>query len=180
MLFSALTVGGAWLVMPQPHADERGFFARVWCANEFADHGLSSAFVQTSISFNHVKSTLRGLHYQAEPDDEVKLVRCTAGAIYDVIVDLRAGSPTHLRWHAETLSADNRHALYIPKGCAHGFITLEDRTEVLYEITAFHRPEAARGLRWNDPALGISWPVEPVRISSRDAGYPLLSSTDGP
>jgi dTDP-4-dehydrorhamnose 3,5-epimerase len=176
MLFSALTVGGAWLVRPEPHADERGFFARVWCVNEFADHGLSSTFVQTSISFNHVKRTLRGLHYQAEPDDEVKLVRCTAGAIYDVIVDLRAGSPTYLRWHAETLSADNRHALYIPKGCAHGFITLEDRTEVLYEITVFHRPESARGIRWNDPVLAISWPAEPVCISSRDAEYPLLSS----
>ncbi len=180
MIFSSLPIEGAWLVKPEPHADERGFFARVWCTHEFADHGLSSAFVQTSISFNDVAGTLRGLHYQAEPHGEVKLVRCTAGAIFDVVVDMRPESPTYLEWRGETLSAQNHHALYIPKGCAHGFITLEDRSEVLYDISEFHNPEAARGVRWNDPALAISWPAKPVRISARDAEYKLLTTTGRP
>jgi dTDP-4-dehydrorhamnose 3,5-epimerase len=143
---------------------------------EFAEHGISASFVQSSVSFNEVAGTLRGMHYQAEPHVEKKLVRCTRGSIYDVLVDVRATSPTYLAWRAEVLSAENRKALYIPAGFAHGFVTLEDASEVLYEISEFHHPESARGLRWNDPRLGIEWPREPVRISSRDAGYPLLEA----
>jgi dTDP-4-dehydrorhamnose 3,5-epimerase len=176
MLFSRLAVTGAWLVTPEPRGDERGFFARTWCVREFAERGISAEFVQASVSFNEIAGTLRGMHYQAEPHHEKKLVRCTAGAIYDVVVDLRPGSASHLKWHGEVLSSENRAALYVPEGCAHGFITLTDKSEVLYEISAFHEPAAARGLRWNDPALGIVWPREPARISERDAQYPLLLS----
>ncbi len=174
MKFSPLAVLGAWLIEPEPHADERGFFARTWCVRDFAERGISASFVQASVSFNEVAGTLRGLHYQAEPHPEIKLVRCTAGSIYDVVVDVRPESATYLRWQGEVLSAANRRALYIPKGLAHGFITLEDKSEVLYEISDFHHPESARGLRWNDPAIGIVWPREPVRMSARDAAYPLL------
>ena len=174
MKFSPLAVLGAWLIEPEPHADERGFFARTWCVRDFAERGISASFVQASVSFNEVAGTLRGLHYQAEPHPEIKLVRCTTGSIYDVVVDVRPESATYLRWHGEVLSAENRRALYIPKGLAHGFITLEDKSEVLYEISEFHHPECARGLRWNDPAIGIEWPREPARMSARDAAYPLL------
>jgi dTDP-4-dehydrorhamnose 3,5-epimerase len=175
MRFSPLFLQGAWLIEPEPHRDDRGFFARTWCAREFAERGLSASFVQASVSFNDAAGTLRGMHYQAEPHAETKLVRCTAGAIYDVVVDIRPTSPTYLRWVAETLSGENRRALYIPQGFAHGFLTLENRTEVLYEISEFHHPESARGLRWSDPALGVDWPREPTLISARDAGYPLFS-----
>jgi dTDP-4-dehydrorhamnose 3,5-epimerase len=174
MRFSPLDVDGAWLIEPELQTDDRGLFARIWCAREFADRGISASFVQSSVSFNDVAGTLRGMHYQADPHSEIKLVRCTAGSIFDVIVDMREGSKTHLKWCAATLSARNRHALYIPKGCAHGFITLEDRSEVLYEISEFHHPESARGARWNDPLFAIDWPREPVRISARDAAFPLL------
>jgi dTDP-4-dehydrorhamnose 3,5-epimerase len=174
MQFSALSVDGAWLVEPEFRVDERGFFARTWCAREFADKGLSHSFVQSSVSFNEKAGTMRGLHYQADPNAETKLVRCTAGEIYDVVVDLRPDSPTYLRSHGELLSFGNRRALYIPKGCAHGFLTLEDRSEVLYEISEFYEPAAARGVRWSDPVLGIRWPRQPAVISERDAGYALL------
>jgi dTDP-4-dehydrorhamnose 3,5-epimerase len=172
--FSSLPIEGAWRVEPERHADERGFFARTWCTREFAEKGLVPAFVQTSVSFNEVAGTLRGMHYQIDPHAEVKLVRCTAGGVFDVVVDLRPGSPSYLAWHGETLSASNRLALYVPKGCAHGFITLEDASEVLYDISEFHAPDHARGMRWDDPAVGIAWPRRPVRISARDAAYPLL------
>jgi dTDP-4-dehydrorhamnose 3,5-epimerase len=177
MRFLPLSIEGAWLIEPEPRADERGFFARTWCVRDFADHGLVANFVQASVSFNDAAKTLRGLHYQAEPYGEIKLVRCTAGSIFDVIVDLREESPTYGKWHGETLSAGNRRALYVPKRCAHGFVTLEDQCETLYEISEFYHPEAARGVRWNDPSLAIEWPVGPVRISARDANYPLLSSS---
>jgi dTDP-4-dehydrorhamnose 3,5-epimerase len=180
MRFSSLSVGGAWLVEPELRVDDRGFFARTWCAREFAGHGLSQSFVQSSISYNERAGTLRGLHYQIEPHAEAKLVRCTAGAIYDVVVDLRPESPSYLRWHGETLSFANRCALYVPKGCAHGFLTVEDRSEVLYEISEFYEPGSARGVRWNDPIVGIRWPREPMVISERDAGYPLLSHSGLP
>jgi dTDP-4-dehydrorhamnose 3,5-epimerase len=174
MRFTPLALAGAWLVEPEPRADERGFFARTRCAREFEEHGLSTTFVQESISFNDVAGTLRGMHYQLPPHDETKLVRCTAGSIYDVAVDVRPESPTRWRWHGEVLSAANRRALYIPQGYAHGFITLEDQTEVLYEISAYYEPGAARGIRWNDPLLSIAWPRQPARISERDASYALL------
>jgi dTDP-4-dehydrorhamnose 3,5-epimerase len=178
MRFSPLSIGGAWMIDPEPHADERGLFARTWCAREFAEHGLSASFVQASVSFNEVAGTLRGLHYQASPHQEIKLVRCTAGSIYDVVVDLRPESPTYLAWQGETLSAQNRRAFYVPKGCAHGFISLADGSEVMYEISEYHHPESARGLRYSDPLLAIAWPCEPARISRRDAEYPLLSKRE--
>jgi dTDP-4-dehydrorhamnose 3,5-epimerase len=171
MRFVRLSVEGTWLVEPEPRADERGLFARTWCVNEFADHGLSATFVQASVSYNESVGTLRGLHYQEAPHAEVKLVRCTAGAVYDVVVDLRRESPTYQKWCAEELTAENRRALYVPKGCAHGFVTLRDATEVYYEISEFYHPESARGVRWNDPVFGIDWPRAPARISSRDAEY---------
>jgi dTDP-4-dehydrorhamnose 3,5-epimerase len=180
MRFSPLSLTGAWLVEIEPRADDRGLFARTWCAREFAEHGISATFVQASVSFNDVAGTLRGMHYQASPHAETKLVRCTAGAIYDVLVDLRPESTTYRQWHGETLTNTNRRALFIPEGFAHGFITLEDATEVLYEISAFYEPSAARGVRWNDPALAIRWPREPIRISERDANYPLLADLGRP
>jgi dTDP-4-dehydrorhamnose 3,5-epimerase len=180
MRFSPLLVAGAWLVDPEPHADERGFFARTFCAREFEAHGLSPSFVQASVSVNEMAGTLRGMHYQDEPHPEAKLVRCTVGEIYDVVIDLRRGSPSYLRWQGEVLSAENRRALYVPKGCAHGFITLADKSEVLYDISAFYEPGSARGVRWNDPVFAIKWPREPVRISERDANYPLLSAAGPP
>ncbi|HMI84746.1 MAG TPA: dTDP-4-dehydrorhamnose 3,5-epimerase [Polyangiaceae bacterium] len=173
MRFTPLLVEGAWLIEPEPRRDERGLFARTRCVNEFAEKGLTATFVQDSVSYNDVAGTLRGLHYQVEPHREVKLVRCTAGSIHDVIVDLRERSPSYLKWVAKVLSAENRHALYVPEGCAHGFVTLEDRSEVFYQISEFHHPESARGVRWNDPAFAIEWPREPAQISERDAEHPL-------
>jgi dTDP-4-dehydrorhamnose 3,5-epimerase len=171
MIFSDTGLAGALLVDIEAHADERGFFARLHCAAEFAARGLAAAMDQTSLSFNHRRGTLRGMHYQADPHAEDKLVRCTAGSVFDVIVDIRAGSPTYRRWYAAELSAANRRALYVPKGFAHGFLTLCDAAEVLYMISAPQVPAAARGLRWNDPAIGIRWPFDPVVIAARDAGY---------
>jgi dTDP-4-dehydrorhamnose 3,5-epimerase len=180
MRFLPLPIEGAWLVEPEPRSDDRGFFARTWCVREFAEHGLHPNFVQASISFNEVAATLRGLHYQAEPHPEIRLVRCSAGSIYDVIVDLREASPTYLKWHGEMLSAQNRRALYVPTGFAHGFVTLEDESEVFYQMSEFYFPELARGVRWNDPALAIDWPLDPKRVSPRDAEYPLLSAQRKP
>jgi dTDP-4-dehydrorhamnose 3,5-epimerase len=167
---------GAFLVELETHADDRGFFARTYCREEFAAVGIASRFDQCSVSYNARRGTLRGLHWQAEPHGEEKLVRCTSGAIFDVIVDLRPESPTLRRWFGLELDAVNRRALYIPKGCAHGFISLSDASEVLYMISAVYEPTAARGLRWNDPALGIVWPIAPTVISERDARYALLDA----
>lgn len=148
--------------------DERGFFARTWCAEEFKEAGLDARLVQCSISFNARKGTLRGMHYQAVPIAETKLVRCTMGAIYDVVLDLRTESPTFRKWIGMTLSAENREMVYIPEGCAHGFLTLEDHSEVFYQMSEFYYPEAARGVRWDDPAFGIEWPGDVTVISERD------------
>ena len=175
MRFTPLLVDGAWLIEPEPHRDERGLFARTRCVNEFADNGLVAEFVQDSVSFNEIAGTLRGLHFQAAPHGEIKLVRCTSGSIFDVIVDLRESSPSYLKWSGQVLSAENRAAFYIPEGCAHGFMTLEDRSEVFYQISTFFHAESARGVRWNDPAFGIEWPRQPARISQRDAEYPLYA-----
>jgi len=180
MIFHPFPIAGAWIIDIEPRADDRGFFARTWCAEEFAARSLCTSFVQESVSFNPVAGTLRGLHYQVSPHPEAKLVRCTSGAIYDVVIDMREGSPTYLKWCAETLTRANRRALYIPEHCAHGFISLEDETEVLYLISEFHHPECARGVRWNDPALEIQWPREPRVMSSRDAEYELLSVSGRP
>ena len=155
-------------------ADERGFFARSYCAQEFSSHGLESRIVQCNISFNRRAGTLRGLHYQAEPHREAKLVRCTMGAIYDVIVDIRPESPTYLQWFALDLNADNRCMLFVPPGFAHGFQTLRDGSEVFYQMSEFYHPGSARGLRWDDPRLAIRWPLPEPILSERDRSFPLL------
>ncbi len=174
MKFQESPLAGAYTIELERLEDERGFFARSFCAEEFAARGLEVVMPQSSVSFNARRGTLRGLHYQAEPHAEDKLVRCTAGAIYDVIVDLRPGSPTARRWFGVELSAANHRSLFIPKGLAHGFLTLHDDTEVLYMISAPYAPGFERGVRWNDPAIGISWPTAPSVVSARDAAYPLL------
>lgn len=172
MLFTATALNDAYLIAPQRLEDERGFFARAWCADEFAQQGLNPRLAQCSISYNIARGTLRGMHYQAAPHEEAKLVRCTAGAIFDVIVDLRPDSPTYLQHIGATLTADNRQMLYVPEGFAHGFQTLEDRTEVFYQMSTPYAPGSARGLRWDDPILGILWPEAPSTISERDRTWP--------
>jgi dTDP-4-dehydrorhamnose 3,5-epimerase len=170
-------VAGAVVVELDRHVDERGFFARTWCADEFAAAGLPERFVQSSVSWNEHRYTLRGMHWQAAPFGEGKLVRCTRGAIFDVVVDLRPESATYLTHVAVRLDEDNRHALFVPPGSAHGFLTLVDRTEVLYQMDTAHTPDAARGARWDDPSFGIEWPAPPAVISERDRSYPDLLGT---
>ena len=169
----ATPVHGAYLVQPTPRSDERGFFARVWCTDEFAARGLSAAFVQCNDSLSLRRGTLRGLHYQVAPFAEVKLIRCVRGAVFDAIVDLRPESPTYLRWAGAELTAENRTMMYVPEGCAHGYLTLVDDTEVIYPVTCAYRPDAERGVRWNDPAFGIEWPhVGPITLSPKDRCWP--------
>lgn len=175
MRFVDTGLPGAFLIEPEPATDERGLFARTYCEREFSAHGLNARFVQCSTSYNRRADTLRGMHFQAGEAAEDKLVRCTRGAIFDVIVDLRHGSPTRLKWYAAELSADNRCALYVPEGFAHGFKTLADDSEVFYQISRFYEPAAGRGLRWNDPALGIEWPGGEPILSDRDRNYPDLA-----
>jgi dTDP-4-dehydrorhamnose 3,5-epimerase len=173
MKFVATPVHGAFLVEPSPRGDDRGFFARVWCRDEFAAQGLNAAFVQCNDSLSRRKGTLRGLHYQVAPFGEVKLIRCVQGSVFDVLVDLRQGSPSYLKWFGAALTAANRTMLYVPEGCAHGYLTLEDDSEVMYPVTAPYRPEAERGVRWNDPAFGIQWPdVGPLTMSPKDEAWP--------
>jgi dTDP-4-dehydrorhamnose 3,5-epimerase len=174
MIFTEAPLRGAFIIDVTRMEDERGFFARSFCAEEFARRGLAAQVSQCSVSFNARKGTLRGLHFQAAPHDEEKLVRSTCGAVFDVIVDLRPESATHRQWFGTELTAANHRALYVPKGFAHGFISLADDTEVLYMISVPYAPEFAKGLRWNDPALNIRWPMIPTVISPRDAQYPLL------
>lgn len=156
----------------EPLVDERGFFARSWCQNEFEAQGLNPRLVQCNISVNKRKGTLRGVHYQLAPYSEAKVIRCTRGAIYDVIVDLRPHSPTFKQWTAIVLTAEKRNMAYVPENCAHGFLTLEDETEVFYQMSEFYHAESGRGVRWDDPALGITWPAEVEVISERDRTYP--------
>lgn len=172
MLFHQAKLPDVYEIQIESHLDERGFFARTWCKKEFEANGLNSALVQCSISFNKKKGTLRGIHYQTGPYAEAKLVRCTRGAIYDVVVDLRRSSPEFKNWVAVVLTAENRKALYVPEGLAHGFLTLEEDTEVFYQMSEFYYPESAGGVRWNDPAFGISWPSSVEVISERDKTYP--------
>lgn len=171
MIFTETPLKGAYVIDPERLADERGFFARTWCRREFEANGLDTELAQCSISFNQKTGTLRGMHYQIAPHAEQKLVRCTAGVIHDVIVDLRPDSASFRRWFAAELSADNRRMLYIPEGLAHGFLTLADNTEVFYQISKHYVPESARGVRWNDPAFAISWPAQPRIVSQRDSTY---------
>jgi dTDP-4-dehydrorhamnose 3,5-epimerase len=172
MTFHETAILGAFEIHLEPRPDERGFFARSWCREEFQIHGLNPGLVQCSISYNKRKGTLRGLHYQAAPHQEAKLVRCTRGAICDVVVDLRVQSPTFKGWISANLTAANRHMLYVPEGCAHGFLTLEDETEVFYQMSAAYNSESARGVRWDDPAFRIEWPATVELISERDRTYP--------
>ncbi|MBK5222595.1 MAG: dTDP-4-dehydrorhamnose 3,5-epimerase [Acidimicrobiia bacterium] len=174
MRFESTSLDGVTIVELEPHVDERGAFARTFCEAEFADAGLPVAFPQCNLSINHLRGTLRGMHYSAGSHGESKLVRCVRGAVLDVVVDIRPDSPTRLRWVAVELSADNRRALFVPEGFAHGFITLADDSDVYYHMGATYRPEAARGFRWDDPSVGIDWPSPPVVISEADASYPDL------
>jgi dTDP-4-dehydrorhamnose 3,5-epimerase len=176
MIFKELELRGAFVIEPEPLEDERGFFARTFCAAEFAARGLRPTIAQCSVSYNRRRGTLRGLHYQAAPHEEAKLVRCTHGAVYDVIVDIRPDSATFRRWAGIELSAENRRMVYVPEGFAHGFQTLVDETEVLYQISTAYVPQAARGIRWDDPDLAIAWPPAAARvISARDLGLPAFA-----
>jgi dTDP-4-dehydrorhamnose 3,5-epimerase len=172
VIFIETKLPGAFLIEPEPVTDQRGSFARVYCREEFETRGLNSNVVQCSFSLNLKKGTLRGMHYQTKPFEEVKLVRCTRGSIYDVILDLRLESPTFKQWVAAELSAANHRMLYIPEGFAHGFLTLEDHSEVFYQMSEFYHPECAGGVRWDDPAFGIEWPEigEPI-VSLRDQQF---------
>ena len=171
MKFHSLSVAGAFLIEPQRLEDGRGFFARVFCHDEFVAHGLNPRVVQSSISYNRRRGTLRGMHYQTAPHEEAKLVRCTRGRAYDVVLDLRSGSPTHGRWAAAEIRAEDQRMVYVPEGCAHGFQTLEDDTELFYQMSEFFHPECGAGVRWDDPAFGIAWPIADPTVSERDRGY---------
>jgi len=173
MIFRPLKLDGAFLIEPERLIDDRGFFARTWCKREFEDRGLNNSIAQCNLGFNKHRGTLRGMHYQVAPHTEAKLVRCTMGAIYDVIIDLRKKSSTYTEWLAVELTAENRKMLYIPENLAHGYQTLTDNTEVFYQVSEFYDPEYERGLRWDDPIIEIKWPEEtPVLISIKDRNWP--------
>jgi dTDP-4-dehydrorhamnose 3,5-epimerase len=172
MKFIETELKGAFIITPDFIEDERGFFARTFCRREFDEHGLNPDLVQCNISFNKIKGTLRGMHYQIAPSTEVKLVRCTAGAICDVIIDLRSGSPTFGQWFGAELSETNHRLLYVPEGFAHGYQTLQPLSEVFYQVSAFYDPSNERGVRWNDPAFGIEWPLPVSAISKKDESHP--------
>jgi dTDP-4-dehydrorhamnose 3,5-epimerase len=174
MLFFETKLPGVFEISLDPRTDHRGLFARSWCQKEFEEHGLNPRLVQCSISFNTRKGTLRGMHFQAPPYAEAKIVRCTRGAIYDVVVDLRPSSPAYRNWIAVVLTAANRHMVYVPEGCGHGFLTLEDETEVFYQMSEYYDAESGRGVRWNDPAFRITWPEKVEVISLRDGTYPAF------
>ena len=172
MKFEETPLPGAYIIEFEKHEDERGYFARTYCQKEFRSHGLQDTFVQSNVSYNKQRGTLRGMHYQAEPYGEVKVVSCTAGEIYDVIIDLRPDSETYCRWFGLNLSESNDRSLYIPKGFAHGFQTIRDNSIVYYQMGEFYHPEYARGVRWNDPLFGINWPLPVSTVSGKDSNYP--------
>ena len=172
MRFTPTPLNGAFVIDPDRIPDERGFFARTWCRDEFQEHGLDTRIVQCNTSYNRRKGTLRGMHYQIAPFEEIKLVRCTRGSIYDVIIDLRRASPTYMRHFGINLKATEGTMLYIPEGFAHGFMTLEDDTEVFYQMSQYYDASSARGVRWDDPAFGIRWPGDALVISDRDRNHP--------
>lgn len=169
-----LPLEGAFLLKPEPISDNRGYFLRTFDQGYFASKNMPLNVVQTNVSFNHQKATLRGLHFQCAPHEEIKLVQCTQGAIFDVIVDLREGSPTQFQWYGAELTMENRHMFYIPKDFAHGFITLENNSLVSYHMGESYHPGSARGIRWNDPQLNIAWPLQPEVMSDRDRSLPTL------
>ena len=172
MKFTETKVSGVFLIEPELHADDRGSFARSFCIDEFNEAGIDIQVVQANISFNKYSGAVRGMHYQVSPHAEAKVVRCTSGALYDVVVDLRPDSPSYCQWIAIELNAENRHAMFVPKGCAHGFQTLVDGTEVSYLMSERYVPEAASGVRYDDPAFGIDWPLKVSSVSDRDRSWP--------
>ena len=174
MKFSECRVKGAWVIEPTPHEDARGRFMRAWCLREFTEHAIDFIPLQANMGFSVHKGTIRGLHYQVAPALEAKLVRCTRGAIFDVVVDLRPSSPTFRSWCGTCLNADSGRMLYVPEGCAHGCQSTEDRTEIYYMTSAFYSPSEARGIRYDDPALGIRWPLPVSSISDQDRSWPLV------
>jgi dTDP-4-dehydrorhamnose 3,5-epimerase len=176
MIFCATRLDDAWLIDIEPREDERGFFARTWCRRELAARGLDPEVAQESLSYNRHCGTIRGLHFQRSPHEETKIVRCTRGAIYDVVVDLRPRSPTYLRWQGFELTAENRRALYVPKGFAHGFQTLAESAEIAYQISAFYVPDSAGGYRYDDATFGIAWPLPVTVIGERDLSWPAFSA----
>jgi len=176
MIFKETNLQGAFIIEPEMLSDERGAFARIFCQKEFEKHGLNPNISQCSISLNTKKFTLRGMHFQKSPHEEAKLVRCSQGLIYDVIVDLRPNSPTYMGWTSVEMSADNKKMVYIPEGFAHGFQTLEDNTEVIYQMSQFYFPGHSGGFRWNDPSFNIEWPSDPEVISPKDQIFPDFTS----
>ena len=174
MLFEPAPLKDAWIVRQKPIGDERGYFARAFCQKEFAAHGIPSTFVQCNTSFSRDRGTLRGLHYQTDPAPETKFMRCTRGAIYDVIVDMRPDSPTYLRHFGIELTPENQTMLFVPAHFAHGFLTLEPDSQAYYLVGGFYEPSCERGVRFNDPKLAIEWPIEPVVVSDKDRNWPLL------
>ena len=172
MIFTETKLKGAYVIEIEKLKDNRGFFARAWCQNEFKAHGLTSRVVQVNVSSNKKKGTLRGMHYQLSPYEETKLIRCTRGAIYDVIIDLRPSSPTYAQWIGVELTEENYKMLYVPENFAHGFQTLEDDTEVTYQVSQFYMPGSESGIRWNDPAFSIDWPIQVQVISDKDKSWP--------
>ncbi len=175
MIFTETRIPGAFVIDVKRIEDERGFFGRAFCQKEMKEHGLNEVVAQTNLSSNRKKGTLRGLHYQTAPHEESKLVRCTRGSLFDVLVDLREGSPTFCQWFGVTLTADSFTMLYVPEGCAHGFLTLEDNTDIMYQVSTFYAPESEKGLLWNDPAFNIEWPFEPAVISDKDRNQPAFN-----
>lgn len=176
MIFEASPLQGAYIIDLDKHQDDRGFFARAFCQHEFAEHDLAQDMVQTNVSYSGQRGTLRGMHYQEAPHREAKLVRCTQGSLYDVIVDLRPDSDTYTDWMGVELTADNHRMLYVPEGFAHGFITLADDTEVMYQVSEFYAPGAENGLRYDDPAIGIEWPIPATVISQKDQSWPAFEA----
>jgi dTDP-4-dehydrorhamnose 3,5-epimerase len=172
VIFTETKLKGAFIIELELRKDERGFFARTWCKREFEAHGLVREMVQANVSFNKKRGTLRGMHYQVAPYEEAKLVRCTRGAIYDVIIDLRQDSPTYKQWIGVELTSENYQMIYVPENFAHGFLTLEDNTEVTYQVSQFYSPESERGIRYNDPVFGIKWPIQVEVISDKDKTWP--------
>lgn len=176
MIFKETTLPGAYVIEPEKIGDERGYFARIWCKRELLQHGLKGELTQSNVGFSHRKGTLRGLHFQKPPHAEVKIVRCTRGAIFDVIVDLRPGSQTYKRWFGVELSDENSRMIYVPEGFAQGYITLADNTEMNYHTSEFYNADAALGVRYDDVAIGICWPLPPSVISQQDRNWPLIES----
>jgi len=176
MIFGATRLDDAWLIDIEPREDERGFFARTWCRQELSAQGLDPEIAQESLSYNRHCGTIRGLHFQRSPHEETKIVRCTRGAIFDVVVDLRPRSPTYLRWQGFELTAENRRALYVPKGFAHGFQTLAENAEIAYQISAFYVPDSAGGYRYDDATFGIAWPLPATVIGERDLSWPAFNA----